>query len=301
MLTRKYTTTRAVDGISFDVEAGELVGYLGPNGAGKSTTIKMLTGILAQTDGLVEVDGVTPWRHREHNARQIGVVFGQRSALWWDLPLRDSIRIIGTMYGVSHDDYSRRLAHFNEILELADFLDTPVRHLSLGQRMRGDLAAVMLYKPRILYLDEPTIGLDVVAKERIREFVEQLNQDQGTTVILTTHDIADVERLCRRVVLIDHGRVLYDGDLQSLKARYAPYRELRVRVNDASTDVTTIVVPGAETFRREPGEICLRFDPSLPVAHLMATVLDRYEVSDISIIEPELEPVIRKIYSQRAL
>jgi ABC-2 type transport system ATP-binding protein len=229
---------------------------------------------------------------------RIGVVFGQRSGLWWDLPLRDSLRLVGELYEVPRDRYRENLGRFTELLGLTEFLDTPVRQLSLGQRMRGDLAAAMLYEPRILYLDEPTIGLDVVAKERIRSFVAELNQELRTTVILTTHDLDDVERLCSRILLIDHGRVLYDGDVKSLKARHAPYRELMVRL--AST-VDDISVPGAELARREDGAVWLRFDPErVAPATVVAEVIARYPVSDLSIVEPNLEGVIHHLYADRS-
>src|SRR5262245_21206414 len=229
LLTTEQVVTRAVDGVGFDVEEGELVGYLGPNGAGKSTTIKMLTGILVPTSGEVEVAGLVPWRERERNALRIGVVFGQRSALWWDLPVVESLKLTRKMYRVPDAVYRRNLDRFDDLLGLGEFLHTPVRQLSLGQKMRADLAAAMLYEPRIVYLDEPTVGLDVLAKERIRGFVEQLNRTSRATVILTTHDMSDVERLCRRVVVIDHGRVIYDGSVARLKAQYAPHRVLVVQ------------------------------------------------------------------------
>ena len=211
MVTREVERTTAVDDVSFDIQSGEMVGYIGPNGAGKSTTIKIMTGILVPTSGTVEVGGVVPWKDRQRNALQIGVVFGQRTQLWWDLPLKDSLDLIATLYRMPPEVYRKQFDRFVDMLDMAEFLDRPVRQLSLGQRMRGDLAAAMLYQPRILYLDEPTIGLDVVAKATMRDFIEEVNREHGTTVVLTTHDIADVERLCSRVILIDHGRVLYDG------------------------------------------------------------------------------------------
>ncbi|MET9730126.1 ATP-binding cassette domain-containing protein [Streptomyces sp. NPDC006458] len=295
LLTREYTVKRAVNGVSFDVQAGELVGYLGPNGAGKSTTIKMLTGILEPTAGTVTVAGITPWRERERNARNIGVVFGQRSQLWWDLPLRDSLWLIGKLYEMPRGLFETRLRQFTELLGLAPFMDTPVRQLSLGQRMRGDLAAAMLYAPKILYLDEPTVGLDVVAKEAVRTFVRELNRESGTTVILTTHDLDDVEQLCDRIVLIDQGAVMYDGGLDTLKSRYAPYRELVVHTNSQVSDV-----PGATVTRQEDGRVCMRFDPRLmTAADLIGSLLARHAISDLSITEPELESVIRNIYADR--
>ncbi|MFC9648782.1 MULTISPECIES: ATP-binding cassette domain-containing protein [unclassified Streptomyces] len=294
LLTREYTVNRAVDGISFRIEPGEIVGYLGPNGAGKSTSIKMLTGILVPTSGTVRVAGATPWRDRARNARQIGVVFGQRSQLWWDLPLRDSLWLIGRLYDVPAGRFAEKQKQFTELLDLGSFLDTPVRQLSLGQRMRGDLAAAMLYDPSILYLDEPTVGLDVVAKERIRGFVAELNRQSGTTVVLTTHDLDDVEELCERIVLIDHGKVAYDGDVDELKARYAPHRELVVQTDHLEE------VEGAEIVRREEGKVWLRFDPArTSPAELVAAVLAEHRVTDLSIVEPELESVIHRIYADR--
>lgn len=312
LFTRKYNTTRAVDGVSFDIAEGELVGYLGPNGAGKSTTIKMLTGILVPTSGTVDVAGLVPWKERQRNARQIGVVFGQRSQLWWDLPLRDSLRLIGVIYGLDEREYALTLGQFCELLEMDEFLDTPVRQLSLGQRMRGDLAAAMLYRPRVLYLDEPTVGLDVVAKERMRVFVEEVNARERTTVILTTHDMDDVERLCRRVVIIDQGRVLYDGDVKALKAAYAPGRQLICKLAEGAAVVAGPVaggtVPkvgwlprGAELTAATDGELRLRFDPAeVSAAEVVAAVMATCKLSDLSIIDPDLESVIRHIYEQPA-
>ncbi|GAA4192666.1 hypothetical protein GCM10022252_34420 [Streptosporangium oxazolinicum] len=214
--TRK--TVHAVRDLSFTVEAGEFVGYLGPNGAGKSTTIKMLTGILAPTSGSIRVAGFDPTRRRTALARRIGVVFGQRTTLWWDLPLRDSFELIRHLYKVDQMDFRRRLAELTELLGLADFMTTPVRQLSLGQRMRGDITAALLHDPAVLVLDEPTIGLDVVSKAAMRDFLRRLNADRGTTVLLTTHDMGDIEKLCRRVMLIDHGSLAFDGTLDDLRA-----------------------------------------------------------------------------------
>lgn len=301
LFTRQYTTTRAVDGVSFSVDEGELIGYLGSNGAGKSTTIKMLSGILVPTDGRVEVNGVVPWEQRERNALQIGVVFGQRTQLWWDLPLADSLKIIGKLYRMEPDHYRRNLEQMIELLGLGPFLGTPVRQLSLGQRMRGDLAAAMLYEPRILYLDEPTVGLDVVAKERTRQFIEQINRETGTTIMLTTHDLADVERLCKRIIFIDKGTVLYDGPVDRLKRRYAPYRMLDVTLaadadDGLDTETIHIDMPGAEIVERADARLVIRFDPDeLAVTDLISAVIARHAVSDISIVEPNLEGVVREI------
>lgn len=301
LVTREYSERVAVDGVSFTIEAGELTGYIGPNGAGKSTTIKMLTGILEPTSGTVEVAGLVPWRRRAANALNIGVVFGQRSQLWWDLPLIDSFELVSQMYGIEAGRYRSNLARFREILALDDFIETPVRQLSLGQRMRGELTAALLHDPRVVYLDEPTVGLDVVAKERIRSFVDEINRERGTTVILTTHDLADVERLCRRVILIDHGHLLFDGSVEQLKSTYAPYRELEVELQPDGTreghDMPAL--PGVEIVEQDSFRLRLRFDPSAVRAHdLISEVARRYPVSDLSVSEPALEAVVRELYDR---
>ena len=289
---------RAVEDVSFHIEAGEVVGYLGANGAGKSTTIKMLSGILVPTAGSIRVNGLVPWEDREANALNIGVVFGQRTQLWWDLPLIDSLRIIGKLYRLDDAVLQRNLARLDELLELRPFLDAPVRQLSLGQRMRGDLAAAMLYKPKILYLDEPTIGLDVVAKERMRSFIEQINRESGTTIMLTTHDLADVERLTKRIIFIDKGRVLFDGAVAELKHRYAPFRELRVTLlAGTEADVAALAaIDGVIEVETTEGVVRVRFDPDrMAVADLIAVVVAGNAVSDIAIVEPALENVVREI------
>ncbi len=217
LFTRRYETVRAVDAIDLTVEPGEVVGYIGPNGAGKSTTIKMLTGILVPTAGHLLVNGCVPHRERERFVRTIGVVFGQRSQLWWDIAVRESFRLLQRIYGVPDAEYRRRLDELAGVLELGDLLDVPVRKLSLGQRMRCELAAALLHGPSLLFLDEPTIGLDVVVKLRIRDFLREINARHGTTILLTTHDLADIEALCPRVVILDRGRILYDGALDAIR------------------------------------------------------------------------------------
>ncbi|MDQ3541432.1 MAG: ATP-binding cassette domain-containing protein [Chloroflexota bacterium] len=299
LVTRQYEIAHAVEGVSFSIDEGELIGYLGSNGAGKSTTIKMLAGILVPTSGRVEVAGLVPWRERERNALQIGIVFGQRTQLWWDLPLGHSLRLIGKLYRMEPDRYRRNLDRMTELLDLGPFLATPVRQLSLGQRMRGDLAAAMLYEPRILYLDEPTVGLDVVAKERTRQFIEEINRETGTTIMLTTHDLADVERLCNRIIFIDKGKVLYDGPVAELKRRYAPYRMLDVTLameGDGQAAGADIDISGAEVVERSAARLLIRFDPeAIAVTDLITAVIARHPVSDISIVEPDLEGVVREI------
>ena len=295
---RQSDVVRAVDDVSFAIDRGELVGYLGPNGAGKSTTIKMLTGILTPTSGQVTVAGLDPSRNRRANASMIGAVFGQRSALWWDLPLRESLRAVRELFGVVAADGDRRQAELVELLEMADFIDVPVRQLSLGQRMRGDLAAAMVYDPVLLYLDEPTVGLDVVAKARIREFIARVNAERGTTIMLTTHDLEDVERLCRRIIVIDHGRVLYDGSREQLMARFAPFRDLVVTLAEPQD----VLVEQAEQVARDGPVVTLRFRSdrvSAPV--VIAAVTSAYEVLDLSVVEPRLESVVARIYARRSL
>jgi len=293
LFSREYEDRVAVEGINMSLEAGELVGYIGPNGAGKSTTIKMLTGILVPTAGEIVVAGLVPYRERKRNARNIGVVFGQRSQRYWDLPLIESFELLRAIYSVPRDRYKANMAHFTELLEMGEFLNTPVRQLSLGQRMRGDFAAAMLHDPEIIYLDEPTIGLDVVAKEAIRTFVARINAERGTTIILTTHDLADVERLCRRIVLIDEGRLVYDGEIERLKEQYGTHRTLVVELSEARD----VAVDGAEVESRTANIVRLRFDRrTISADQLIRRVTERYSVTDVSIEEPELESIIRRIY-----
>ena len=298
LLAREYRRVLAVDGVSFTVDEGEMVGYLGPNGAGKSTTLKMLTGILVPSSGRVEVGGLIPHRQRVAHVRRMGVVFGQRTQLWWDLPTVESCELLRHVYRIPLERYRENLRRYSELLELGPFLETPVRQLSLGQRMRADLAAALLHDPRILFLDEPTIGLDVVARERIRGFLSEINRERGVTVILTTHDLGDIVRLCPRVVLIDHGRVIYDGALEQLRSRYGRRRTLVVDLADPTTDP---VVPGATLIRREGPRAWLSFDrDEVTAAALISAVVARYPVHDLTLEEPEIEDVVRTIYEGRA-
>ena len=294
LLAREYRAVHAVDGVSFRLDAGEMVGYIGPNGAGKSTTIKMLTGILVPSAGRIVVDGRVPYQQRIEHVRRIGVVFGQRTQLWWDLPTVESFELLRHVYRLPEGRWRENLAAFVELLELAPFLETPVRQLSLGQRMRADLAAALLHEPAILFLDEPTIGLDVVAKERIRQFLAHINHERGVTVILTTHDLEDIARLCPRVVLIDHGRVIYDGALEALRARFGRQRTLVV---DLDQEVNGLHVDSAEVVRREGPRVWLRFDrDATTAAALIADVAARYRIRDLTVEEPEIEAIVRDIY-----
>jgi ABC-2 type transport system ATP-binding protein len=288
---------RAVDALSFTVDEGEMVGYIGPNGAGKSTTIKMLTGILTPSGGRVRVAGLDPVRQRVQLARQVGVVFGQRTTLWWDLPLRDSFDLIRRLYRVPPAAYRSTLDRLIELLDLGALLDTPVRQLSLGQRMRGDLAAALVYRPRILYLDEPTIGLDVVSKAAIREFLGELNADRGTTVLLTTHDLDDIERLCRRVMVIDHGTLAFDGDLDTLRDRAAAERTLVV---DLAEPAPPLEIPGVRVSQVDGPRQFLAFPAADSAARVVAAVMAAHEVLDIAVREPDIEQVVAQLYLDTA-
>ncbi|KAB2352626.1 ABC transporter ATP-binding protein [Actinomadura rudentiformis] len=294
-IRRSRTTVAAVDDVSFEVAAGEFVGYLGPNGAGKSTTIKMLTGILTPSSGSVRVCGLDPSRQRTTLARRIGVVFGQRTTLWWDLPLRDSLTLIRHLYRVDAAAHRARLAELTGLLELGPFLDTPVRQLSLGQRMRGDLAAALLHDPELLVLDEPTIGLDVVSKATVREFLARLNSERGTTILLTTHDLGDIERLCRRVMIIDHGRLAYDGDLSRLRATVDAGRMLVV---EFARPCPPISLPDVIVERVQGPRQWLRLPRTANAAAVVAALADRHEVRDIALRDADIEDVVARLYRQ---
>ena len=293
LFTRQYDVVRAVDHVTFSIERGDLVGYIGPNGAGKSTTIKMLTGVLVPTGGHVKTGGLIPHKHRQKLAGRIGTVFGQRSQLWWDLPLAESFRILKEVYRVPAETYERNMRAFNELVGLDELLDTPVRQLSLGQRMRGEMAAALLHDPEIVFLDEPLLGLDVVAKERMRQFIAEINSERGVTVILASNDMADVERLCERIIIIDKGQILYDGTVEEIKHRHAPYRTLVVHFGD---DYPEIRAEGAELARQDTRRAWLRFDRTVNPQRLIADLSQRYLITDLSIEEPTLEEVIRGMY-----
>jgi len=289
----QYEVIKAVDDITFEISSGEMVGYIGPNGAGKSTSIKMLVGILTPTGGTISVGGLSPVKDRKANARQIGVVFGQKTQLWWDLPLRDSFLLLKDMYRVSNEVYNRNMKTFDEILELNDFLDTPVRQLSLGQRMRGDVAAALLHDPKLIFLDEPTIGIDILAKERLRKFIQEINSQKRTTVLLTTHDISDIERLCKRIMIINQGQVIYDGTLEELKQRFNAPRKLVV---EFGREVPDFNLPGVEDTITTGTKKTFTFEHDISPSTLIAAINERYEIKDLTIEEPEIEAVIRDIY-----
>jgi ABC-2 type transport system ATP-binding protein len=298
-LRRETVQVPAVDGVSFRVQRGEMVGYIGPNGAGKSTTIKMLTGILLPSSGTVRVAGLEPQRSRAALARRIGIVFGQRTQLWWDLPLRDSFDLLRLVYRVPESRFRENIAGFIALLELEPLLDVPVRQLSLGQRMRGDLAAALLHDPEILYLDEPTIGLDVVIKERMRAFLKTINRERGVTVLLTTHDMDDIEQLCPRTVVIDHGRVIYDGALEQLKERFGAERRVVVDLEEAAPP---LAVPCTRVERVEGARQWLAFRrDATTAAAVIAAVAAQVRVRDLTVEEPAIDDVVRRIYAGSAV
>ncbi len=299
LMRREKRQVRAVDGISFAVARGEMVGYIGPNGAGKSTTIKMLTGILNPSGGRLRVAGIDPARERVRLAHRIGVVFGQRTTLWWDLPLKDSYGLMRRMYRVPRARFEENLERCVDRLDLAELLDVPVRQLSLGQRMRGDIAAALLHDPDVLYLDEPTIGLDVVSKAKVRGFLRQLNEERGTTVLLTTHDLQDIEQLCERVMVIDHGRLMYDGVLGGLHAAGPAGESERTLVVDLERELAPISVPGARVVKVEGPRQWLAFPAGQSAAPLVSAVAAEYPLVDLSVREPDIEDVIARMYAGR--
>ena len=294
LFSRRHRVVHAVDDVNFALERGELVGYIGANGAGKSTTIKMLTGVLVPTSGKVNVMEFTPHRDRAEYTRRIGVVFGQRTQLWWDLPVIDSFELLKHIYEIPDQVYEQNLAFFSELLQLHRLLSVPVRKLSLGERMRCDLTAALLHSPEILYLDEPTIGLDVVAKEQVRQFLRRVNAERQVTVILTTHDLNDVEKICQRLIIIDTGRIIYDGGIDALKQRYGRTRMLIV---DLARAYSAIQIESADVIRREGNRIWLAFDRDIISASDAITRLTaHYEIQDLTISEPEIEEIVRQIY-----
>lgn len=294
LINREYRLIKAVDGISFSISKGELIGYLGPNGAGKSTTIKMLTGILQPSGGTLLVGGLSPMKDRIKHVARLGVVFGQRTNLWWDLPVIESLNLIKHIYKVSDERYRRNLKDFGSLLGIDEFVMTPVRSLSLGQRMRADLAASLLHDPEILFLDEPTIGLDVLAKERIRTFIKHINEEHGTTVILTTHDLGDVSQLCRRVMMIDKGKLLYDGSLAELVERFGGSRQLVVELAE---DYENVDITGSTVISRNGRTVTYSINGE-GLAPLMEALSARLKWVDLSLKEPDIEATIKRIYAQ---
>src|SRR5688572_19532529 len=294
LFSAEYEITRAIDNITFDINEGELVGYIGPNGAGKSTSIKMLCGILVPTSGQIEVNGLVPHKNRMENAQQIGAVFGQKTQLWWDVPVIDSLRLFRDIYKVSEAQFKHNLNMFNELLDLHEFQNTPVRQFSLGQRMRADMAAALLHNPRLLFLDEPMIGVDVVAKERLRTFIQQINRDQKVTILLTTHDMTDIEKVCSRIMIIDHGHIVYDGNLDQMRTKYGTQRRLVVEFEEPIADFDAPHSTLVKSEGRKKWFAFNRFEtsPSTLITYIGA----RFPILDLAVEEPEIEAIVRTIY-----
>lgn len=299
LFKREHTDVAAVKDISFQIPQGEICGYIGENGAGKSTTIKMLTGILVPTSGKIVVNGYVPYKEREKFVQGIGVVFGQRSQLWWDIGVIESFNLLRKVYRVSEADYRRRLDELVETLQLQELLNRPVRKLSLGQRMRCELVAALLHNPSILFLDEPTIGLDIVVKMEIREFLKRLNREQGTTILLTTHDLQDIEALCSRVIMLDDGRIIYDGGLEELKSRWGKGRQVQFQFNDpiALSAVTTLT-QGLDVRWTLDNDITAKvwIPREMNVSEVLSRVVGVMEISDIKIFETNTDEIVREIY-----
>lgn len=301
----KKEIVTAVDDINFHVSKGEILGFIGPNGAGKSTVIKMLTGILTPTSGECRINGQIPQNNRQKYVKEIGVVFGQRTQLWWDLPLTETYNVLKEIYEVSDENFKKRMAFLNEVLELEGFIKSPVRTLSLGQRMRADIAASLLHSPKVLFLDEPTIGLDVVVKDNIRNAIMEINKEEQTTVILTTHDISDIELLCKRIVMIDKGKNVFDGYLHELKSKYGQIRELHF---ETTTKDISNVLAYKEHFNFIDDDISVNVDGNLvnvrfnssvvPVSEMLKYTLQKIDINDISVKDADIEEIVRRLYKQ---
>lgn len=303
LLHRRYEEKKAVDDLSFDIPQGEIVGYLGPNGAGKSTSIKMLVGILVPTSGDVTINGLVPYRNRAATARGIGVVFGQRSQLWWDIPVSETFQLMKYMYKIPDNRYKRNIELFADVLGIQEFMHVAVRQLSLGQRMRADLCAALLHNPSIVFLDEPTIGLDVVVKKKIREFLLEVNAEYKTTILLTTHDMQDVEKLCSRIILINNGTKAFDGPLERMKTEFGAGETLSVQVEGAVENWDGLRLLGVGDYRYDPesSTLTVRYDKreSNP-AQLLSWIMGRASVVDFTVKPPEVEDIIRAMYTNPA-
>ncbi|MXZ09339.1 MAG: ATP-binding cassette domain-containing protein [Gemmatimonadetes bacterium] len=299
LFSRNYSLIRAVDNISFEIAEGEVVGYIGRNGAGKSTTIKMLTGILVPTSGKLEVNGIVPHKKRMQNARNIGVVFGQRTQLRWDIPVIETFRLLRDLYEIPKNIYKDNVNLFTEILELEGLLSTPVRKLSLGQRMKCDLAASFLHNPKIVYLDEPTIGLDIVVKESVRKFIKTLNKEQNTTIILTTHDLDDIEDICLRTIAIDKGKIVFDGSIQEIIARFGKYKVLIFEVKELEIMQTDKLPKCMEILEVEAHYLKIRINQEeISSSQAIRYIMNTFDVQDISIEETSIESIVRRLYQE---
>ena len=305
LFNRKYEIVHAVDDISFNVDKGEILGFIGANGAGKSTTIKMLTGILTPTKGSVEINGKIPTKNRKEYVKEIGVVFGQRTQLWWDLPLVETFTVLKEIYNVDDASFKKRMGFLNEVLELDAFIKSPVRTLSLGQRMRADLAASMIHSPKVLFLDEPTIGLDVAVKNNIRQAITQINEQEDTTIILTTHDLNDIETLCQRIVMIDKGKLIYDGTLANMKGQFGNFREVNMSLeNSDEIDKLNFL----DTFKLKKKDISINKtkekvsisfnQDKLSIADMLEYLLKNTNIKDISVNDVNIEEIVCRMYGK---
>ena len=300
--TSEYTIKKAVDNISFEIDDGEIVGYIGANGAGKSTTIKMMTGILKPTNGIVSVNGLLPYEDREKNAKNIGVVFGQKTQLWWDLPISETFSLLKDIYDVSDEDFNERMSFLKEVLELDEFFLSPVRTLSLGQRMRADLAAALIHNPKVIYLDEPTIGLDVVVKERVRKAIKEINEKYNTTIILTTHDLNDIEELCSRIIIIDKGKKIYDGEINGVKEKFGYLTTVEIQIKEE------INLESFNEFNemKDDCEFKLNFNENklsitfnknkISSSEIIGRVMKKLSVIDFAVKETSIEDIVKKMY-----
>lgn len=302
LFSPQYSEVEAVKNINLSINSGESVAYLGPNGAGKSTTIKMMTGILNPTEGEVRVGDYVPYKHRKKNAYQIGAVFGQRSQLLFDLPLIDSFEFLRYMYSIPRSAFDKKIETFSSILEIKDLLKRPVRSMSLGQRMRGEVIAALLHNPEVVFLDEPTIGLDIIAKERIRDFIYKINKEEGVTVLLTTHDLGDVEKLCKRLVIIDKGTIVYDGDIALIREKYATQRTITMTHFDISS--AELAAKSAQknsllNVKCEGRQVDIEFDQlKVDSSELMRNLLVESNPRDFSVKDEDIESIIGRIYAE---
>lgn len=294
LLHREYTVKEAVRHVNFSVEKGEIVGYIGPNGAGKSTTLKMLSGILIPTSGTVQVGGIVPYERRRENAKRIGVVFGQRSQLYWDLPVSDTFDLYESLYDIPHETFRKNCDLFTELLDMGGFLDQPVRQLSLGQKMKANIAVALLHDPAVLYLDEPTIGLDVVSKKVLRQAIKAINREKGTTVMLTTHDMDDIEAVCNRLIMINEGVKLFDGTLESFRNQYE--REIVIRLEFEDSAPVWRDIEGLSLSKREETALEVKLLDRNAVKASITRLLDTFEPQNIFVREPDIEDIVEIAY-----
>jgi len=296
LFSRGFTVKRAVDNISFTLKKGEIVGYIGKNGAGKSTTIKMLSGILQPTSGNIAINGLDPSKQRMINAMQIGVVFGQKTQLWWDVPLIESYRLLRDIYKIDKNIYENNLRQYTVMLNLEEVLDKPVRQMSLGQRVKSDIVAALLHNPSVLFLDEPTIGVDALSKKALYDFVLRINKERQVTILLTTHDLKDIERLCSRIMIIDDGRLMYDGSLQDMTLKYGKYRTVAVEFED---NIPDFQIPDAELVSSADNQKIFSFNRLNTTPSMLIDYISKlYSIRDLRVIEPEIEEVLRNLYSE---